>query len=94
MIKKTENCIYCGEKMESITAKKKYCSAKCKLYFNREKNIIKRGPPFKNMPPYHANGVNLEGNVKTVIIPSKSKKTPPDGLKGIDLIIWKSENGI
>jgi len=55
---------------------------------------VKRGAPFKNMPPYHANGVKLEGNVKTVIIPSKSKKTPPEGLKGIDLIIWKSENGI
>ena len=37
MIKKVENCIYCGEKMESITAKKRYCSAKCRLYFNREK---------------------------------------------------------
>ena len=40
MIKKVDCCIYCGEKMESITAKKRYCSAKCRLYFNREK---KRG---------------------------------------------------
>ena len=55
---------------------------------------VKRGAPFKNMPPYDANGVNLEGNVKTVIIPSENKKTPPKGLKGIDLMIWKSENGI
>jgi hypothetical protein len=37
MIKKIENCLYCGEKMESKTAKKKYCSAKCKIYYNREK---------------------------------------------------------
>ena len=54
--------------------------------------LAKRGAPFKNMPPYDANGVNLEGNVKTVIIPSENKKTPPKGLKGIDLVIWKSEN--
>lgn len=36
MIKKRENCLYCGEKMESITAKKKFCSALHKLYWHRE----------------------------------------------------------
>jgi hypothetical protein len=92
MIKKTENCIYCGEKMESITAKKKYCSDKCKLYFNREKNIIKRGPPFKNMPPYDRNSPKSEVGSKLEQIPVENHKTPPKGLKGIDLIIWKSEN--
>ena len=53
---------------------------------------VKRGAPFKNMPPYDRNGVNLNDNAKTVVIPSESKKTPPEGLKGIDLMIWKSEN--
>jgi len=92
MIKKTENCIYCGEKMESITAKKKYCSDKCKLYFNREKNVIKRGPPFKNMPPYDRNSPKSEVGSKLEQILVENHKTPPMGLKGIDLIIWKSEN--
>jgi hypothetical protein len=55
---------------------------------------VKRGAPFKNMPPYVANMANLGGNVKTVVIPAKNKITPPKGLKGIDLVIWKSENGI
>lgn len=36
MIKKKENCEYCGEKMESKTAKKRFCSTKCRVYFNRE----------------------------------------------------------
>jgi tRNA(Ile2) C34 agmatinyltransferase TiaS len=36
MIKKTPYCIYCGERMESLTAKKKYCSDKCRVYFHRE----------------------------------------------------------
>ena len=29
---------------------------------------------------------------KVVQIPHENKKTPPQGLKGIDLVIWKSEN--
>ena len=37
MIKKTENCIYCGEKMESVTAKKKFCSPLHRVYWNRER---------------------------------------------------------
>jgi len=36
MIKKRETCLYCGEKMESITAKKKFCSPLHKLYWHRE----------------------------------------------------------
>jgi len=36
MIKKTENCLYCGEKMESKTAKKKFCSTLHRVYYNRE----------------------------------------------------------
>lgn len=36
MINRTPYCIYCGERMESVTAKKKYCSDKCRVYFNRE----------------------------------------------------------
>ena len=90
MIKKSETCIYCGEKMESITAKKRYCSSKCKLYYNREKN--KRGAPFKNMPPYDRNSPKSEVSSKLEQVPVENHKTPPKGLKGIDLIIWKSEN--
>jgi hypothetical protein len=39
MIKKTENCLYCGEKMESKTAKKKFCCDLHRVYWNREKKI-------------------------------------------------------
>ena len=35
IIEKTETCFYCGKKMESITAKKIYCSNKCRVYYNR-----------------------------------------------------------
>lgn len=40
MIKKTENCLYCGEKMESITAKKKFCCDLHRVYWNREKSVV------------------------------------------------------
>jgi hypothetical protein len=39
MIKKSDTCLYCGEKMESQTAKKKFCSTKCRVYYNRELKV-------------------------------------------------------
>lgn len=52
----------------------------------------KRGAPFKNMPPYDLEASNLADNVKVVETSAENKKTPPIGLKGIDLTIWKAEN--
>lgn len=40
MIEKRENCLYCNKKMESKTAKKKFCSASHRLNYHRE---VKRG---------------------------------------------------
>lgn len=52
MIKKIDNCIYCGGKLENHTAKKKYCSDKCRVYYSRE---LKRGtlglPPVGQVTP-------------------------------------------
>ena len=53
---------------------------------------VKRGAPFKNMPPYNTGSPNLEVSSKLEQIPTETQKTPPKGLKGIDLTIWKSEN--
>lgn len=36
MIKKRETCKYCGEKMESKTAKKQFCSEQHRIYYFRE----------------------------------------------------------
>jgi len=38
MIEKIKNCFYCGKEMESITAKKRFCSDVHRVYYNREKN--------------------------------------------------------
>ncbi len=35
VIKKKEFCLYCGVKMESKTAKRKFCSDKCRVYYSR-----------------------------------------------------------
>jgi hypothetical protein len=56
------------------------------------KSKVKRGAPFKNMPPYDTDTPKLEVSSKLEQIHVEAKKTPPNGLKGIDLVIWKSEN--
>ena len=53
---------------------------------------MKRGAPFKNMPPYGTGTSNLGDMLANGTITAENKKTPPNGLKGIDLTIWKSEN--
>ena len=53
---------------------------------------LKRGAPFKNMPPYDIDSSIMEDYPRIVAIPRENMKTPPEGLKGIDLTIWKSEN--
>ena len=56
--------------------------------------LAKRGAPFKNMPPYDTDSPKMANKPKTVEIPVENHKTPPKGLKGIDLVIWKSENNL
>lgn len=41
MIKKQEKCLYCGEKMDSKRASKKFCSEQHRLYYWREKRFLK-----------------------------------------------------
>ena len=53
---------------------------------------MKRGAPFKNMPPYDRNSPKSVVSSKLEQIPVENHKTPPKGLKGIDLVIWRSEN--
>ena len=55
---------------------------------------VKRGAPFKNMPPYGTGTSNLGDMIANGTVTAENHKTPPKGLKGIDLMIWESENGI
>jgi hypothetical protein len=63
-----------------------------KIIAELDKIKTKRGAPFKNMPPYGTGTSNLADMLASGIIIAENHKTPPKGLKGIDLIIWKSEN--
>jgi hypothetical protein len=85
MKNKTPFCIYCGERMESQTSKKKFCSDKCRVYFHR------KYPKGNTISPVEL-ASKLADNAKVVEIPVENHKTPPEGLKGIDLTIWKAEN--
>ena len=63
-----------------------------KIIAELDKIKTKRGAPFKNMPPYDRNSPKLEVSSKLEQVLVENHKTPPKGLKGIDLVIWKSEN--
>ena len=83
------------EKLDIIQKEQNLTSAQSVLNYlmdNYGKTETKRGAPFKNMPPYDRNSPNLVVSSKLEQIPVENHKTPPKGLKGIDLIIWKSEN--
>ena len=85
------------EKLEIIQKEQNLTSAQSVLNYlmdNYGKTETKRGAPFKNMPPYGTGASNLGDMIANGTITAENKKTPPNGLKGIDLVIWKSENGI
>jgi hypothetical protein len=63
-----------------------------KIIAELDKIKTKRGAPFKNMPPYDIRASNLADKVEIKEIPIENDKTPPRGLKGVDLVIWKIEN--
>ena len=90
MIKKKENCEYCGEKMESKTAKKRFCSEKCRVYFNRSNKKSEITAILGVSKPKTTNITEL--HKKPVELTLKGQPEPPEGLVGIDLAIWKSEN--
>ena len=56
--------------------------------------LAKRGAPFKNMPPYNTGTSNLADMLANDTVTAENHKTPPRGLKGLDLVIWKSENNL
>lgn len=101
MIKKSDNCLYCGEKMESITAKKKYCSSLCRVYYNREKNSqLENGIPDKSdtevpsISPQELKTIPLGPNKDMPgvgVTLEKIKESCPKELTGLDRTIWIKE---
>jgi hypothetical protein len=82
-------------KLDMIQKEQNLTSAQSVLNYlmdNYGEKQVKRGAPFKNMPPYDTDTPKLEVSSKLEQIHVEAKKTPPNGLKGIDLVIWKSEN--
>jgi hypothetical protein len=85
------------DKLDMIQKEQNLTSAQSVLNYlmdNYGKTETKRGAPFKNMPPYDRNSPKSEVSSKLEQVLVENHKTPPKGLKGIDLVIWKSENGI
>ena len=83
------------DKLEIIQKEQNLTSAQSVLNYlmdNYGKTETKRGAPFKNMPPYGTGTSNLADMLANDTVTAKNTITPPKGLKGIDLVIWKSEN--
>jgi hypothetical protein len=83
------------DKLEMIQKEQNLTSAQSVLNYlmdNYGKTETKRGALFKNMPPYDRNSPKSEVSSKLEQVLVENHKTPPKGLKGIDLVIWKSEN--
>lgn len=88
MIKKKENCEYCGEKMDSKTAKKRFCSEKCRVYYNRETN---KAPFITETPKISIKTEKTVNDTKIQQMP-KNAKEMPNGLSIMDQIQWKIDN--
>jgi len=76
------------DKLDIIQKEQNLTSAQSVLNYlmdNYGEKQVKRGAPFKNMPPYRTEAPNLEEIANYL-------PTPPEKLKGLDLAIWKSEN--
>ena len=85
------------EKLEMIQKEQNLTSTQAVVNYFMDsygKTETKRGAPFKNMPPYDRNSPKSEVSSELEQIPVENHKTPPKGLKSIDLAIWKLENGI
>lgn len=101
MIPRKEFCEYCNEKMESKTAKKRFCSEKCRVYSSRaskyadsfvselDKIAKKR---FKLDDSFVKAMETTKDYLNVVESPKNEKLEPPNNLKGIELAIWKAEN--
>lgn len=72
--------MYCGKEMESKTAKKKFCSTSCRVYFNREKTKT----PFKQT--FVSTGALAP---KTL---AELKALCPSGLDMFDKAKWIQDN--
>ena len=59
---------------------------------NYKSEEVKKSDLFKNMPFCDTGFSSSTFKSKNNAITIENKTKPPDGLKGIELLIWKSEN--
>lgn len=94
MIKKREACLYCGGKMESKTAKKKFCSDKCKVYWHRENHtemkIIDANKQTQEIKSITHEPPKTNYTINTV----SNKEGMPKGLSLAEQIEWRMNNKI
>lgn len=89
---KRDTCEYCGKQMEAKYRNKRFCSDRCRTYFNREKPKVKitdlnkdleQGQPMTPKPP------KTDKTINTI---QPSEKEMPAGLNRIQQMRWMREN--
>ena len=74
------------QKTHNLTSAQQVLNFLMDNYFSIKE--VKRGAPFKNMPPYGTAGTsNLADLLANDTVTAKNTITPPKGLKGIDLMM-------
>lgn len=103
MIKKRNTCLYCGEKMDSVTAKKKFCSDVHRVYYNREQKQKLKGENVSLPIIKKSDMASLAKFVTTKMKPEQLTKelkmnlirnpvmSVPKGLSSIQRQIWISD---
>ena len=96
--KKDTNCKYCGQEMEAKYRSKKFCSNKCRVYFNREFkrgtiNLPKVGEVIQNKMPVVDNTPFVVTEIKqhnhSLTLTVKPIKEEIPRLKGEDSISYR-----
>jgi len=91
-----KQCLICKKDFENATRKQRFCSNSCrqKNYRKEVKELIAEIRLKKSQIKLKEEVLVLKEEIapKKEEKPVKSELTPPEGLSGIDLTIWKAEN--
>lgn len=84
--KKETHCKYCEKGMDAVYRSKRFCSARCRVYYSRENKVA----PVKPNKPQESIKKENKGIVKTDVI--FGRKEMPPGLDRVAQMRWIREN--
>lgn len=94
MKQRLENCKYCGNKLADGTTRKKFCSDKCRVYWNRENELLPI--PTQSYVDENLNEIPKEkqpslGEPVTINLRRYDYSKMPKKLNHFQQLIWKEK---